>query len=266
MKNVGRAGDAARVRARDVVATRSAWRAAAQVLGEAVDVEPELLGVAAQVARRRARPGARTAGRASSQKRALRARRLGRLGGQLGVRVDVGERQVAEDVAQVVAARASAARGSIGSAWPQYGHSKSPYSTQGDRRVVASPRMWSRSGSTSSARSMICSAVRRELAGAHRVRDAARAPGRSRRRSAARRSRGAEHAELGLVELGALEREAGDQQRDGEADAGRRRPSRPGRGQVTAQPRPPRARSRGQPRERRCRAACRPRRRRRSRS
>ena len=47
-----------------------------------------------------------------------------------------------------------------GSAWPQYGHSKSPYSTRVTGAFIG-PRMWSRSGSTGTARSVTCSAVPR---------------------------------------------------------------------------------------------------------
>ncbi len=52
------------------------------------------------------------------------------------------------------------------SACPQYGHSKSPYSTS-VTGASSGPRMWSRSGSTSSARSRIGSAVPLELACPH---------------------------------------------------------------------------------------------------
>src|SRR6478736_5611203 len=45
-----------------------------------------------------------------------------------------------------------------GSAWPQYGHSKSPYSST-VTGASSGPRMWSRSGSTGSARSTIKSGV-----------------------------------------------------------------------------------------------------------
>ena len=103
-------------------AMRAAVLAAAQVLAEAVEVEPELLGVAAQVARPQL-VLVREQQVVHRPELALRGGRLGRLGGHLRVRVHVVERQVAPDVAQVVAERGRAARGSTTSAWPQYGHS-----------------------------------------------------------------------------------------------------------------------------------------------
>ena len=70
----------------------------------------KLLGVEAAGRRRsrrgprpRARPGGRTAGRASPRSGPGRRGLERAARGQLGVRVDVGQRQVAEDVAQVVA-------------------------------------------------------------------------------------------------------------------------------------------------------------------
>ena len=79
---------------------RAACACVAQVVAEALEVEAELLGVAAQVA------GSQLVLVVEQQvvhlpERALGGRRLGGLGGELGVRVDVGERQVAPDVADV---------------------------------------------------------------------------------------------------------------------------------------------------------------------
>ena len=76
--------------------------AAAQLVGEPVDVEAELAGVADEI-RRHQRVLVLEQQVVHLPELALRRRRLGRLGRELGVRVDVGERQVAEDVAQVVA-------------------------------------------------------------------------------------------------------------------------------------------------------------------
>ena len=57
-----------------------------------------------------------------------------------------------------------AARGSTGSAWPQNGHSRSPYSTS-VTGASAGPRMWSRSGSTGTARSISSSGRTRAARG-----------------------------------------------------------------------------------------------------
>ena len=70
--------------------------------GEPLDVEAELAGVADEVLDS-SRSWWREQEVVHLPEAPLRARRLGRLGGELGVVVHVGERQVAEDVAQVVA-------------------------------------------------------------------------------------------------------------------------------------------------------------------
>ena len=103
MKNVGVPETPLRSALATSSCTRGAWLARAAG-PEAVEVEAERLGVARQVVRLQLvlmveqpvvhRP-----------ERALLARRLGRLGGDLRVRVHVVERQVAPDVAQVVAER-----------------------------------------------------------------------------------------------------------------------------------------------------------------
>ena len=79
--------------------------------------------------------------------------------------------------------------------------------------------MWSRDGSTSSARSRMSSAVRpscraRRAVGRRRM-TLQHAPGDQRRED-----HRAERSELGLAEQPAVESEARDQQRDGEADPG----------------------------------------------
>ena len=86
---------------------------AAELFGEAVDVEPELAGVA--------RSGREAQGVLVGEQeivhlpeRALRGRRLGRLGGELGMRVNVGERKVAPDVAEVAEVREQLADDRLG--------------------------------------------------------------------------------------------------------------------------------------------------------
>ncbi len=144
MKNVGVPETPLRSALSTSSATRPAPTCVAQVVGEAVDVEPELLGVA-RSGRRPQRVLVVEQQVVHLPERALRGRGLGGLGRELGVRVDVGQRQVAPDVADV-AEVASSSR-TTGSAWPQYGHSKSPYSTT-VTGASSGPRMWSRSGST----------------------------------------------------------------------------------------------------------------------
>ncbi len=97
-----RAGDAALVGADDVLADARRVHPAAQILGDAVGVEPELLGVAPHVARAQLAlmveedvvhvPEATLCGRG-----------FGGLRSQLRVRMHVVEREMAPDVAHVVA-------------------------------------------------------------------------------------------------------------------------------------------------------------------
>ena len=154
--------------------------------------------------------------------RALGGGGLGRLGGELGVRVDVVERQVAPDVAQVVAEVESSSSRITGSAWPQYGHSKSPYSTQRHGRVVGAADVVALGVDVLGEVEQVVGGAARSGARAPR-RAAARSRGRRPRPSSGATSAAGEHAELRLLELLAVEGEARDQQRDGEADAGDRR-------------------------------------------
>ena len=149
---------------------------------------------------------------------ALRGRGLGRLGGHLRVRVHVGQRQVAEDVAQLVRRGARAARRSIGAACAAVRALEVAVLEQRDRRVGV-------------AADVVALGIdvlgevddrlggRAELARAHARRAAAARPGTRPRPAPGESDRGREHAELGLLEQRAFERERGDQQRDGEADA-----------------------------------------------
>jgi len=130
--------------------------------------------------------------------------------------MDIAERQMAPDVAEVAEVGEQLAQHSLG--LPTERHSRSPYSTS----VIGAscgPRMWSRSGSTSTTRIH----EQFELAG-QRPRTAARRQHRhepeDQPAQCGRADRGAEDAELRLVEAHAGECDRRDQQRDGEADAG----------------------------------------------
>ena len=107
-----------------------------------------------------------------------------------------------------------------GSAWPQNGHSKSPYSTTVTGASIG-PRMWSRSGSTSTARSI-------DHLRAADQRPDAKPLGQQRRRPehdpCDRRGgqRRGQHAELCLLQVPAVEHQGRDQDRDREPDAGDR--------------------------------------------
>ena len=140
---------------------------------------------------------------------------LGGLGRQLRVRVDVVQRQVAPHVAQVVAERVEQlADHQLGLAAVR----ALVVAVLDERhRRVSEPRTWSRSGSTSSAgrarrRCPRAGARARSGQPLDRRRNSAPATIASDRRG--------QHADLGLLELLALERDARDQQRDREADAG----------------------------------------------
>ena len=74
----------------------------AHLAPEALDVEPELARDAVDVTAARARPGGPRNASYISQKCSLRGGRLDRLGGELRAAVDVVQRQVAPDVANVV--------------------------------------------------------------------------------------------------------------------------------------------------------------------
>ena len=86
----GRAGDAALVGARDVLADTRLVLAPAQLVGEAVDVEAELLGVAGEVGWGQ-RVLVAEQGVVHLPEFALGGGCLGCLGGELSVRVDVVE-------------------------------------------------------------------------------------------------------------------------------------------------------------------------------
>ena len=195
--------------------------------------------------------------------RALRRRRLGRLGRQLRVRVHVGERQVPPDVAHVgEVARAARAR----SARPcRSTGTRSRRTRRSVTRASIGPRTWSRSGSTSTARSLSGSAVPSSACSLRRFGSSAVTRKTSHVSSVATTADG-EDADLRLLQLLALERERGDQQRDREADPGDgaaaadRRPADRRAQPAAAQPGADEARRRG------CRAACRARARARSRA
>ena len=158
----------------------------------------------------------------------LRARRLGRLGGQLRARMDVGQRQVAEHEAEVVAEvgeelaqhrlRAPAVRAL-----------EVPVFDERDRRVLRPA-------------DVVALGVDRQGKVDDRLRPAEREAGpRLGRQPFQRREvegadrgradRRTEDAELRLGQLLALEGERGDEQRDGESD--------PGDGAAAEQVRPP---------------------------
>jgi len=94
-------------------------------------------------------PGARAAGRASPRTRSDR-RRPKRPVPPARVRMHVWQRRVPPYVADVREVAEQLAHG--GSARPQYGHSKSPYSTT-VTHASSGPWMWSDSGSTTNSRS-----------------------------------------------------------------------------------------------------------------
>ena len=148
---------------------------------------------------------------------ALRRRGLGGLGRRLRVRVDVVERQVAPDVAQLVAEgleqladddlRLTAVAALV-----------VPVLDEGDgRRLRAADVVARRVHVVGEVQQIIGRA--RDLARPPRGRDPGDHPTERHPAHERRQQRGAEHAQLRLVELPALERDARDQQRDGEADA-----------------------------------------------
>ena len=176
------------------------------------------------------RPGAAAAGRASARTRPARRppRRPRRRAGPPGAR------RSAAGAARRSECRCPCSRSrTTGSAWPQYGHSKSPYSTT-VTDASAGPRMWSRSGSTAGIRSSICCAVAEQRAGPSRRReqggDPEDRPGQ--RRTATTTADSA--PSLASASCSPWKARGRDQERDGEADAGDRaaaespRPSRPG--------------------------------------
>ena len=208
-----RAGDAAQVGRLDVLRDPGLVDVPAQLVVEPVDVEAELARRSGAGRRGAARPGGRAGGRASPRTRPARRpprpprRRAAPAGGRrsaAGAARRSGRR-----------CRSSSSR-TTGSAWPQYGHSKSPNSIT----VIGAstgPRMWSCSGSTSGTRSWITvmspSSARAFAARREQRRQPVHRPGQRRRHDD-----GGQRAELGLVQLRTLERAGGDEQRDGEAD------------------------------------------------
>ena len=229
---------------RSALSTSSATRAAPACsrsgVGEAVDVEAELLGVADQVVRAK-RVLVLEQEVVHLPERALVGGRLGGLGGELGVRVDVVERQVPPDVADVAEVAQELADDRLRLA--AVGALEVAVLDDRDRRVE-------RPADVVALRIDVDVEVDERLGGAEQGADP-QAP-RQQRRGAEeqpgeerRAEGGAEDAELRLLELRAVEGERRDEQRDGEADpgdraaAGDRRPA-------DRRPQPPAA----QPRER----------------
>ena len=101
MKNVGVPDTPLRSADSTSWAIRAACTCRVQVVVEAVDVEAELVGVAAAGRRRAGASWRREQQVVHRPERALRGRRLGRLGGELRLRMHVGQRQVPPHVAQV---------------------------------------------------------------------------------------------------------------------------------------------------------------------
>ena len=127
MKNVGVPETPERSAESTSCAIRPRAGARPQVLLEPLDVEPELLGVADEIAVAE-RVLALEQQVVHLPERALLCRRLRRLGRPLRVRVDVVQRQVPPRRSRHRRCSRSSSR-TTGSAWPQYGHSKSPYSS-----------------------------------------------------------------------------------------------------------------------------------------
>ena len=96
-----RARDVAEVGGVDVLGDAAGSGVLAQVVGEPVGVEPELARVADQVAAPVSASWCSNSRSCISQNLPWLRGGLGRLGGVLGVRVDVGQRQVPPDVAEV---------------------------------------------------------------------------------------------------------------------------------------------------------------------
>ena len=101
MKNVGVPETPLRSALSTSSATRAAYSCVAQLVGEALDVEPELAARSPSRSERTQRVLVLEQQIVHLPERALRGGRLGRLGGDLRVRMHVGERQVPPDVAHV---------------------------------------------------------------------------------------------------------------------------------------------------------------------
>ena len=199
----------------------AASRVPLQVSREALEVEPELAPRSRAGRAARASPWWASSRSCISQNAPCARGRLGGLGGELGVRVDVVERQVPPDVAQVAEVGEQLADRPA-----RPGRSRGTRSRRTRRRVTGAscgPRMWSRSGSTGTARSTSASA----LAAAGRAARARRGssavapedqPGEQRRRTSA----AASTPSFASSQLDAVEGQRRDQQRDREADAGDR--------------------------------------------
>jgi len=128
----------------------------AHVFDEALWVEAELVRVAHEVVgRANASLMGRAAGRASPRSVPVFRRRLGGLRSGLRSRMYVGQRQMAPHVLHVARSR-TAARATTGlRRAPQYGHSKSPYSTTVTGSLSRTTPRDRASGSTGSERSTI---------------------------------------------------------------------------------------------------------------
>ena len=237
-------------------ATRGGVLAAAELVPEALDVEAELLRVAREVGRRQLVLVLEQLV-VHLPEGALRGRGLGRLGRHLRVRVHVVEREVAPDVAELVAERVEQlADDDLG--LPAVRALVVAVLDERDRRVL-------RAADVVALGIDVVGEVEQLVGGAgdltcpHRRRAAARSTRNTTQARSDASTRCREHAELRLLELLPVEGEARDQQRDGEPDAG----DGPASERSPASSAPGAARraraARRATTHRGCRAACRPR-------
>ena len=210
---------------------------------EPVGVEPELAGVARPGPWAAGRPGAASSRSCISQNAPCAAAASAASAASWAVRVDVGQRQVAPDVADV--ARRPAGPGRPARPGRSTG-TRSRRTRRGSPTRPSGPRTWSRSGSTAGIRSISCSDVPSSARARRAVRqqrgDPVDRPG---QRGATARPRSSA-PELGLGQpRRRVNARCGDQQRHGEADAGEgaaardRRPAHRGPDPAPAEPRSP---------------------------
>ena len=148
MKKVGVPGDVALVGALDVLRDPRCIDAAAQLVAEAVGVEPELLRVADEFRSVRARLGGRRGGRASPRTSPAHAAASDASAASCA-RGWTSESGRSRKTKRSSSPNSASSSRNAGSARPQYGHSKSPYSTR-VTGAFAGPRTWSTSGSRAS--------------------------------------------------------------------------------------------------------------------
>ena len=197
-----------------------------EIVDEAIDVEPELARVAHQGSWRQVVLMLEQEV-VHLPERALRRGSLARLGRELRVRVDVVERQVAPDVADVAGVAQQLAQHRLG--LPAVGTLEVPVLDERDRRLFGAANVISLGIDRHREidQRLRCAEQRADAQALRQEHGRAEDEPRQHRGA----ERGAEHAELGLRELLAPERNGGDQQRDGEADpgdraaAGERRPA-----------------------------------------